>query len=199
MKFLLIVSAVIAAAVAGPTQRGLVVPVAAGPAVAPDPSTQVEDISGAVDLWPIAVGPAVIDSFEPVAIGPAIVDFPLTETGEVITTPAEAPVVVDAPAASPSAPLVQIILNINQVQSSVEGVSVAPVRPEPVVVPVRPEPVAVPEPIVIVDNWPTVDPVEVVEISPVQVVDVEPVAIAPVIVGTPIIPVPAVILPDVLN
>lgn len=133
--------------------------------------------------------PVSADSYEPIAVGPAIVDLPT----------APSPVVIGDINPSQPAPLVQLIVNVNQPESS-------PIAPAPVVVPseeTQPHPVIVveqpailpvpeiaPQPVIIVEQPESVlEPVQVVEVVPVE----------PVIVGTPIIPAPAVILPDTLN
>ncbi|CAH1640386.1 unnamed protein product [Spodoptera littoralis] len=112
---------------------------------------------------------------EPVAIGPAIIDYPLPE---------EAPVVPPSPAAEvaapvPKSPLVQIIVNINHASADVSPVDLGPaIIPRPV-----------PEPGHIEDIVP----------EPVHVVDAAPEPVEPVIIGEPILPSPAVVLPDILN
>uniref|UniRef100_A0A2A4K438 Uncharacterized protein n=1 Tax=Heliothis virescens TaxID=7102 RepID=A0A2A4K438_HELVI len=128
---------------------------------------------------------------EPIAVGPAIVDFPIPDGGivaEPVVVPSPLPIapspvaIVDGAVAdaSASAPLVQIILNINQAAADSSPIAVGPaVVPGPV----RPE------------------PVQVVEVAPepVQVVEVAPVPVEPVIIGTPVLPEAAVVLPEELN
>ncbi|XP_059059577.1 calphotin-like [Achroia grisella] len=124
---------------------------------------------------PISVGPVIIGNPEPeaISVGPEIVD-------PVIVNPS--PVAV---AESNSAPLVQIILNINQAESGAVGI--------PPSVALLPEIIG--EPVQIVDSAPEAvqvveSPVQVVEspavVAPVLVIDSAPVE--PIIVATPIIP-----------
>ncbi|KAJ8717370.1 hypothetical protein PYW08_005769 [Mythimna loreyi] len=188
MKFLLTVAALIAVAVAVPTQRGLVAPGPAGPAPAPEDSFEPIAVGPAIidSFEPIAVGPAIIDSFEPIAIGPAIVegfepiavgpaivDFPVADV-----VPSPVTVVEGTPTeVATGTPLVQIILNINQAASPVS------VGPAETPVEIQPEPVHV------VESAP----------EPVQVVEVAPVPAEPVQIGIPVLPEAAVVLPEELN
>ncbi|XP_026763433.1 calphotin-like [Galleria mellonella] len=142
-----------------------------------------------VEGSPISVGPVIVENpeLEPISVDPVIVD-------PVIVNPS--PVAVPE---SSSAPLVQLILNINQVQ------------PGPVAVPpsVAVVPEIVGEPVQIVDSAPetvqVVDslPVQIVEspaaVDPVQVVESAPTPIEPIIVATPVLPSPVVPLPAQLN
>ncbi|XP_026743423.1 calphotin-like [Trichoplusia ni] len=128
---------------------------------------------------------------EPISVGPAIVDFPIAPAPVINPTPiAPSPVsIVDGPAPDNSAALVQIILNINQGAA----VPVGPVGP-----------VVAPEPVQVVETAPIpipVEPVQVVEISPepVQVEEAAPVPAEPVIIGEPVLPSPAITLPEELN
>ena len=162
-----------------------------------------------VNPEPIAVGPAIVEAeYEPISVGPAIIDFPLPDGGavtEVETSPVAvpSPAVIAEPAAS--SPLVQIIVNVNQAQSTPAAVAVVP-EPVTVVETAPPTPVQVVEtapvsPVEVVETAP-VSPVQVVDVipaSPIQVVETAPVAVEPVIIGTPIIPQPAVTLPEQLN
>ncbi|XP_026743360.1 actin cytoskeleton-regulatory complex protein PAN1-like [Trichoplusia ni] len=147
----------------------------------------------------VAAGPAILEP-NPIAVGPAIVDFPLPEGALVGAPIAPSPVsIIDGPAPvsdASSTPLVQIILNINQ--ASAELIPVGPV--------IAPEPVHVvesaPEPVQVVETAPIpVAPVQVVEVAPepVQVVEVAPAPAEPVIIGVPVIPSPAITLPEELN
>ncbi|KAJ8717366.1 hypothetical protein PYW08_005765 [Mythimna loreyi] len=171
MKFLIL------AALVGVATAGLVQPGPGGPIPAPNPEDAFE---------PIAIGPAVIDSFEPVdgfepiAIGPAIVEPEPIAIG---------PVVVDKPVVpSAASPLVQIIVNVNAAAVIDSTPGSAPVRPEPVpTIPILEE--IVPEPVHVVEEAP----------EPVQVVEVAPVPAEPVQIGIPVLPEPAVILPEQLN
>ncbi|CAH0590128.1 unnamed protein product [Chrysodeixis includens] len=217
MKFFVAFVALVAVAVASPLVKpvssdieALEAIVAAINSPSTDPATaalleqQLQEVLGSLDLHPISVGPAIIMpepiavgpaiSPEPISIGPAIVDFPLPE-GALGEAPIVAPspvAIVEGPAPvsdSSSAPLVQIILNINQ--ASAEAVPVGPVGP-----------VIAPTPVQVVDAAPIpVEPVQVVEIAPepVQVVEVAPVPVEPVLIGMPIIPSPAITLPEELN
>ncbi|MBN4663872.1 hypothetical protein H4F36_23875, partial [Escherichia coli] len=95
----------------------------------------------------------IIGALEPVSIGPAIIDFPIPEVPvQPIAPPVQpSPVVVgDIPVGSP-APLVQIIVNVNQASDNV-------VAPAPAVVPE----VIQADPVVVVDNPVPVDPVIIV-------------------------------------
>ncbi|KAJ8718014.1 hypothetical protein PYW07_005944 [Mythimna separata] len=150
------------------------------------------DIGPIVDTEPISVGPAIIeDAGEPISVGPALIDFPLPDGGAV-SAPVVAPSPVSivegpVPEVSGSAPLVQIILNINQAAGSVAVNPVGVVAPE-----IEPTPIHVvdhaPEADVVEvapvqiegsENWPILAPGHVV-IDPVQVVDAAPVEVAPV-------------------
>ncbi|KAL4705733.1 hypothetical protein ACJJTC_004603 [Scirpophaga incertulas] len=173
------------------------------------------------ELNPISVGPAIVEQ-PGIVVGPAIVEQPDIVLGPTIVTAPQvvpmpevvnpspvinpSPVVNPSPIVqepSPSSPLVQIILNINQ--PSDVGVSpvVAPATvseivptavnfvdnaespfPSPVIVPV---PEVIPSPVIVVEEPPT--PVQIVNEppTPVQVVDE---AIAPS---------PAVTLPEILG
>ncbi|XP_045537373.1 calphotin-like [Papilio machaon] len=122
---------------------------------------------------PIHVGPAIVDEFEPIHVGPAIVPFPIPDGGAV--TEVEATPVMPAPSAS--APLVQIILNVN---------AAANVPGSPVVVETNP---AAPTPVQVVEEAEVPEPVIVVD---------QPVVAEPVIVA-PVLPSPVVVLPDILN
>uniref|UniRef100_A0A2A4IY80 Cuticle protein n=1 Tax=Heliothis virescens TaxID=7102 RepID=A0A2A4IY80_HELVI len=212
MKFLLSVAAVIAVAVAVPAQRGLVGVAPAGPVPAPEMPEPIavgpaiidsfEPIAvgpAIIDFEPIAVGPALIDSFEPISVGPAIIDFPIPDGG-VVAEPVVAPspvAIVDGAAApadvSAGAPLVQIILNINQAAAEASPIAVGPA--------IIPE-VIQPTPVHVVDS--VAEPVQVVEVAPVpaepvQVVEAAPVPVEPVVIGTPVLPEAAVVLPEELN
>ena len=160
----------------------------------------------------VVVGPAIVEAvYEPISVGPAIIDFPLPDGGAVSAVE-PSPVAVPSPAvvAEPTAntPLVQIILNINQATLEASPAVVAPgiateILPTPVhVVESAAEPVQVVEspiaPVEVVETAP-VSPVQVVDVSPIQVVETAPVAVEPVVIGTPIIPSPAVVLPEELN
>ncbi|XP_026743369.1 calphotin-like [Trichoplusia ni] len=150
----------------------------------------------------VAAGPAILEP-NPIAVGPAIVDFPLPEGALVGAPIAPSPVsIIDGPAPvsdSSSAPLVQIILNINQASAGSVPVD-AVIGHEPVqVVETAPIPV---EPVQVVETAPIpVAPVQVVEVAPepVQVVEVAPAPAEPVIIGVPVIPSPAITLPEELN
>ncbi|XP_047030986.1 calphotin-like [Helicoverpa zea] len=212
MKFLLSVAAVIAVAVAVPTQRGLVAPGPAGPVPAPE-FVPISVGPAIIDSFePIAIGPALVEAeFEPIAVGPAIVDFPLPDGGvvaEPVLAPSPLPVIpspvaiIPGPAAAEAAsatPLVQIILNINQAAAESHPISVGPaIVPEPVqVVEVAPEPVQVVEPAPIAPI--AVNPIGVVAPEPVQVIEAAPVPAEPVVIGTPVLPEAAVVLPEALN
>ena len=176
-------------------------PIAVGPAI----------IGGAEG---IAVGPAIINPVEGISVGPAIIPFPLPE-GALAEEPAivPSPVAVaegPAPVAAASSPLVQIIVNVNQAESS--PVVVAPVdiaAPE-----IQPEPVHVvevaPEPVQVVEVAPVlpVHPIGIVapEPSPISPpIAVNPIGVAepqpaePIQIGVPVIPEAAVVLPEELN
>ncbi|CAG5029635.1 unnamed protein product [Parnassius apollo] len=165
------------------------------------------EILGIAKPEPIDVGPAIVDNYEPIAIGPAVVDFPLPDGGavaDVNPTP-----VMPAPVeSSASAPLVQIILNIQSasdivgspvsvetVQSPVptpvqvvdEAVNADPIVPEPVIVVDKP---IVPEPVIVVDTPIVPEPVIVIEEADKP---------ETVVVAQPIIPAPAIVLPEILN
>ncbi|PZC83112.1 hypothetical protein B5X24_HaOG208585 [Helicoverpa armigera] len=154
-------------------------PIAVGPAIVGEPVQVGPAIVDGPQYEPISVGLAIIDKpqFEPVAIGPALIDAPVPS-----------PVVVaPGPVAEASAPLVQIILNINQAAAGA-----TPIVPEPVIIepaPVIPMPV---HPIGVVAP-------EAVPVEPVQVVEAAPVPVEPVVIGTPVLPAPAVVLPEELN
>ncbi|XP_063894052.1 uncharacterized protein LOC110371312 [Helicoverpa armigera] len=163
---------------------------------------QLHEAISALKPEPIAVGPAVIEaSPEPIAVGPAIVDQPQYEPVSVGPAWIDAPIapspvaIVDGSAVadvSAAAPLVQIILNINQA-SDLSPIAVGPaVIPEPII----------PTPVQVVESAP--EPVQVVEVAPVpaepvQVVEAAPVPVEPVVIGTPVLPEAAVVLPEELN
>ncbi|XP_030032311.2 actin cytoskeleton-regulatory complex protein PAN1 [Manduca sexta] len=201
MKFLLSFAAVIA--VASAAKLG-VSPVPAGPASLVDENGNPISADFApinigpaiIEHPPSAVGPAIIEAGD-IAVGPAIIDFPLPDGGAasapVVPGPAAAPAAVPA-----SSPLVQIVVNVN-----------APAGAGPVVDAVADKPMdiidvmPVVDPVQVVDTPIVVDPVQVVDtpivVDPVQVVDLTPAVIEPVAVGTPILPVPAINLPEELN
>ena len=128
-------------------------PIAVGPAI--------------IENEPISVGPAIIES-QPISVGPAIIDFPLPDGGavsapaETVVTPVEAsPVVIGPmPEGASSAPLVQIIVNVNQAADSAT-IPVAPV--------VVPEAIEAVDPVIVVEN------------------PYEPISVGPAIVDFPII------------
>ncbi|XP_026738406.1 calphotin-like [Trichoplusia ni] len=179
------------------------------PATAAALEEMLWDVLG-VNPEPISVGPAIVDLPAPIAPTPVIVAPSPVAPVPVIVAPtpvAPSPVaIVEGPAAdvdASSAPLVQIILNINQ--AAAESSPVAPVAtPEPVQVietaPIAVNPVGVveasPEPVQVVEVAPA--PVQVVEVAPapVQVIEAAP---EPVIIGVPVIPSPAISLPEELN
>ncbi|XP_030032314.1 uncharacterized protein LOC115448871 [Manduca sexta] len=155
-----------------------------------------------IDHHPISVGPAIVDAGD-IAVGPAIIDFPLPDGGAV-SAPVEDSPVMPGPAAAPAAvpassPLVQIVVNVN-----------APAGAGPVVDAVADKPVDIIDVMPVVDPAQVVDPVQVVDtpivVDPVQVVDtpivvdpVQVVEVAPVAIGTPVFPSPAINLPEELN
>ncbi|XP_075981143.1 uncharacterized protein LOC142979837 [Anticarsia gemmatalis] len=101
---------------------------------------------------------AVLDEESSVDIVDIVDNFPVFDS------------VAPAPAATPSSPLVQIIVNVNQAAAAAPS----PVDPAPIDVPPRP--------------------------FPIDIVDeVAPVDVEPVVIATPVIPAPAVNLPDPLN
>ncbi|KAM3963169.1 uncharacterized protein ACR2FA_002533 [Aphomia sociella] len=191
--------------IAGPAP--IVVPDIAGPApiVVPDITGPapivVPDIAGPApivvpELEPIVVAPVIIDEPSPVVVGPAIIDEPSPiAVGPAIIDSFEP---VPAPVAESSAPLVQIILNINQAASG--PVAVPPgvaITPEIVDEPIHivETPVELPaEPVVIVDSAP--EAVQVVDTLPVQIVDAPTVVEPVVVVETAPVPVePVVVAP----
>ncbi|XP_026738418.1 calphotin-like [Trichoplusia ni] len=169
------------------------------PATAAALEEMLLDVLG-VNPEPISVGPAIVDLPAPIVPTPVIVAPSPVAPVPVIIAPtpvAPSPVaIVEGPAAdvdAASAPLVQIILNINQ--AAAESSPVAPVAtPEPVQV-IETAPIAV-NPVGVVEASP--EPVQVVEVAPapVQVIEAAP---EPVIIGVPVIPSPAISLPEELN
>ncbi|PZC83109.1 hypothetical protein B5X24_HaOG208582 [Helicoverpa armigera] len=177
---------------------------------------QLHEAISALKPEPIAVGPAIVEaSPEPIAVGPAIVDQPQYEPVSVGPAWIDAPIapspvaIVDGSAVadeSAAAPLVQIILNINQAASEA---SPSPIAVGPAVIPeeIQPTPVQVvdsaPEPVQVVEPAPiapiAVNPIGVVAPEPVQVVEAAPVPVEPVVIGTPVLPEAAVVLPEALN
>ncbi|XP_075981493.1 uncharacterized protein LOC142980080 [Anticarsia gemmatalis] len=170
----------------------LLVAVASAGLIKPDPVVVVDKPSGDfVDITPVLDSEApsgdfvditpVLDSEAP--SGDFVDIFPVLDSVAPSEDFVDIMPVLDsvAPAAASSSPLVQIIVNVNQ----------AAAAPGPVVVP---SPVDVDAPLDIVDNFPVFD-----SVSPVQVVDTAPVAVEPVNIGTPVIPAPAVNLPEILN
>ncbi|XP_004922431.1 actin cytoskeleton-regulatory complex protein PAN1-like [Bombyx mandarina] len=129
---------------------------------------------------PISVGPALVDTYEPIDTEPAYVDIPITDGG-VVTAPVKpTPVVVGPAVPSGASPLVQLIVNVNVPAGVSDGP--AEIKPDPVIVAEEAEEgpiVPVPEPVI--------------------VAPINPIPVAPVIIGTPIIPAPAVTLPEELN
>ncbi|XP_026743377.1 KH domain-containing protein 3-like [Trichoplusia ni] len=182
------------------------------PATAAALEEMLWDVLG-VNPEPISVGPAIVDLPAPIVPTPVIVAPSPVAPVPVIVAPtpvapspiAPAPVAVaPSPVAdATSAALVQIILNINQ--AAAESSPVAPVAtPEPVQV-IETAPIAV-NPVGVVEASPV--PVQVVEVAPapVQVVEVAPAPVQvieaapePVIIGVPVIPSPAISLPEELN
>ncbi|CAH2042582.1 unnamed protein product, partial [Iphiclides podalirius] len=177
-------------------------PIAVGPALV-DNEEPISIGPALVDNEePISIGPVIVDNYEPISIGPALIDFPLPPT-PVKPTP------VGPPA---KAPLVQIILNI---QSSSDVAVESNPTPEPVIIdrPIVPNPEVVeekpiiPTPVIVVENPEAPESVIVVDkpvvpepIVPEPVIVVEQPSIPEaVIVAQPIIPAPAIVLPDILN
>ncbi|XP_063894051.1 calphotin-like [Helicoverpa armigera] len=161
------------------------------PATAAALEEMLLDVLG-VKPEPVAVGPVIVEAgSEPISVGPALVEGGVVTEESVVLIPAPA-VVAPAPAAS-STPLVQIILNINQAAAEASPIAVGPaVIPEPII----------PTPIQVVESAP--EPVQVVEVAPVpaepvQVVEAAPVPVEPVVIGTPVLPEAAVVLPEELN
>ncbi|CAG5029639.1 unnamed protein product [Parnassius apollo] len=165
------------------------------------------EILGIAKPEPIDVGPAIVDNYEPIAIGPAVVDFPLPDGGAVADVD-PTPVMPAPVESSASAPLVQIILNIQSASDVVgspvsvetvqspaptpvqvvdEAVNAEPIVPVPVIVVDKP---IVPEPVIVVDTPIVPEPVIVVEEADKP---------ETVVVAQPIIPAPAIVLPEILN
>ncbi|CAG4977055.1 unnamed protein product [Parnassius apollo] len=139
MKFL-ILSALIAVALASPAHR-TVVPGITGPTpVVPDHES-------------IAIGPAIVEQ-APIVIGPAIVQPDGVSVGPAIVEES-----VAAPAEETKQPLVQIIINVNE-QGQIIG-SPAVIQPTPV------DTGIVPEPVIVVDK--PAEPVTVVEAAPIVI------------------------------
>ncbi|KAJ8718017.1 hypothetical protein PYW07_005947 [Mythimna separata] len=179
------------------------------PSTDPATAAALEDmLLDILGLKPI-VGPAIIP-VEGISIGPAIIPFPLPDGGAVVEEPIAVAPVVEAPApvpSVPSAPLVQIIVNVNAQAAGASPVEVSPVEVNPVDI-VAPEVIPDPAHIEGSENWPIlapghveINPVDVVEVAPepVQVVEVAPVPVEPVQIGVPVLPEAAVILPEQLN
>ncbi|CAG5029679.1 unnamed protein product [Parnassius apollo] len=162
------------------------------PATAAALEQMLLDILGLNQPEPVEVGPAVVDNPEPISIGPAIIDFPLPDGGAV-TEVHPAPVMPAPVAPSAGAPLVQIILNI---------MSTSDVAGSPVAIETIPSPSPAPTPVHVVDEAIEPMPVIVVDkpIVPEPVTVVEEAAVPEaVIVAQPIIAVPAVVPPEILN
>nr|XP_053614878.1 cytadherence high molecular weight protein 3-like [Plodia interpunctella] len=187
------------------------------PATAAALEQMLQDLLG---FEPIAVGPAIVDTVDPVVVvdqpspiqvGPAIIDTvdPVTVVDHpaviVEPTPVALPESVESTPiveATPIAPLVQIILNINQAQSAPEVIP-----PAVVDVPIE-TPVAV-DPVIVVDHAP-VEPSPVIvapaPVDPVVVVDQPSIIPDPVVLPTPVLPevvpepvvLPAPVLPEVI-
>ncbi|XP_068620229.1 magnetosome-associated protein MamJ-like [Battus philenor] len=143
------------------------------PATAAALELQLLEILGLFKPEPIQVGPAIVEEGSPISIGPAIVDFPLPDGGaETEVQPAPA-----APAAS--APLVQLILNVNAPNFPGSPVSVeSNPQPAPSPVQVVEEAENLPEPIIVIDR---------------------PIVSEPVIVVENPAPQPVITLPDIIN
>ncbi|CAD0203054.1 unnamed protein product [Chrysodeixis includens] len=171
---LILFASLIAVAVAAPRGPGFEVPIKPSPVPVAGPA--------AAPAFEVPIKPTPV----PAVDGPLLcahngmlrkVDVSAACAGVILPHPAIA--TPAAPVASNPSPLVQIVLNINQEASAA--------------------PVVAPTPVQAVDAAPIpVEPVQVVEIAPepVQVIEVAPV---PVIIGPPIIPSPAVSLPEELN
>ncbi|XP_061721072.1 calphotin-like [Cydia pomonella] len=216
MKFAIIFVAIVAVACAGlqkpldSNMAELEAIVAAIQSPSTDPATaalleqQLADLLAEFFPQP---EPIFVEEPSPVHVGLPILDFPLPDGGAVSPVQPEAPALVPAPIVNPTpaavaeaaAPLVQIILNINQASSGAAPVAPAPV--ETPVIDVQPvqvvdeavnEETFVPTPVVVVDSAP--EPVQVVDVVPAPAPEVEPIQI-----GSPIIPIPVVNIPIDLN
>ncbi|XP_068620230.1 magnetosome-associated protein MamJ-like [Battus philenor] len=116
------------------------------PATAAALELQLLEILGLFKPEPIQVGPAIVEEGSPISIGPAIVDFPLPDGAETEVQPEPA-----APAAS--APLVQLILNVNAPNFPGSPVSVeSNPQPAPSPVQVVEEAENLPEPVIVVEQ-----------------------------------------------
>ncbi|XP_063385720.1 calphotin-like isoform X2 [Cydia fagiglandana] len=216
MKFAIVFAAVVAVACAG-HQKSLAsnMPeleaiVAAIQSPSTDPATaalleeQLADLLA--ELFP-QPEPILVEEPSPVHVGLPILDFPLPDGGAVTAVQPESPALVPAPIVNPipaaladaAAPLVQIILNINQASSGAAPVAPAPVetpvidiQPVQVVEEAVNEETIVPTPVVVVDSAP--EPVQVVDVVP----EPEPEAV-PIEIAVPIVPIPVVNIPIDLN
>ncbi|CAD0203053.1 unnamed protein product [Chrysodeixis includens] len=177
---LILFASLIAVAVAAPRGPGFEVPIKPSPVPAAGPA--------AAPAFEVPIKPTPV----PAVDGPLLcahngmlrkVDVSAACAGVIIPHPAiAAPAAPAAPVASNPSPLVQIVLNINQEASAA--------------------PVVAPTPVQVVDAAPIpAEPVQVVEVAPIPVEPVQVVEIVPepVIIETPIIPSPAINLPEELN
>ncbi|KAH9635818.1 hypothetical protein HF086_002378 [Spodoptera exigua] len=157
---------------------------------------------------PVDIGPAIIDAgLHPISIGPAIIDYPLPDgalaeepvvPGPAVIAPAPAEV---APAA-PAAPLVQIVLNINQAAAEASPIGVGPAvgpaisRPVPeaslLPLPVHPIGVVAPGPV-----KPTKPVFVIPEAGAAPVKPIKPVLVFPEAAGIPVRPTKPVAFPEV--
>ncbi|XP_063366874.1 calphotin-like [Cydia amplana] len=216
MKFAIVFAAVVAVACAGlqkpldSNMAELEAIVAAIQSPSTDPATaalleqQLADLMAEFFPQP---EPIFVEEPSPVQVELPVIDFPLPDGGAVSAVQPESPALVPAPiinptpaaAADAAAPLVQIILNINQASSGAAPVAPAPV--ETPVIDVQPvqvveeavnEETVVPTPVVVVDSAP--EPVQVVDVLPAPTPEAESIQI-----GSPIIPIPVVNIPIDLN
>ncbi|XP_072939217.1 uncharacterized protein [Epargyreus clarus] len=204
MKFLLLTAALVAVAVAGPTQRLVHIgpdfiekPISVGPeiidqyhpiSVGPEIIDQYHPISVGPEIidqyHPISVGPEIIDQYHPISVGPEIVEeeHPISIGPEIIDEYhpiSVGPAIINPPAVA-SSPMVQIIININK---DGQVVGAPELIQNPTDIPEKPE--IEPTPVDVVD----------VPITPVDVVE-----LPPAIIGTPVLPeFPVISQPESLN
>ncbi|XP_038211484.1 uncharacterized protein LOC119831979 [Zerene cesonia] len=189
MKFFIVFAALVAVAVAGPVRvddSHLLAIIHAINSPHTDSATaallqdQLDAILDSIKPVPVEVGPAIVDEYEPISVGPAIIDeYEPISVGPAVIDEYEpisvGPALIEGPIPDPAAvsgsPLVQVIVNVNTPPKPVEDISTGPA-----LIDFDPAPIQ-PDPVIVVDHP---------ELVPVQI-------------PQPVLPVPAVPIPDNAN
>ncbi|CAG4947713.1 unnamed protein product [Colias eurytheme] len=189
MKFFVVFAAFVAVAIAGPvrvddsqlqTIMNAINSPHTHPATAALLQDQLDAILDSIKPIPVEVGPAVVDEYEPISVGPAIIDeYEPISVGPAIIDEYEpisvGPALIDGPIPDPAAvsgtPLVQVIVNVNTPSKPVEDISTGPA-----LIDFDPAPIQ-PDPVIVVDHP---------ELEPAQI-------------GQPVLPVPALPIPENAN